>query len=214
MAKGGVTQNVPADGGADAGWGHKPTEWGDTLNRIIKDRQSACRVDSAQFGRKQRPVDVNVDCTEWGAKMLSEMSNTTIVDVFVKNVIKSPRDKQDTLPIGAVSEGAANLLALIGVKVAGKQVALDHDCTIHLVRNHSSETEHLRGQIPITAGDIAAFAEIFNAAQLRDGDPPINRDKTPCIAGIAYLNGFKYEFATSIRKRYVVPKTLYKWKMK
>lgn len=155
-----------------------------------------------------------MDCTPWGAKMLSEMSDTTITDVFVKNAIKSPRDKQAALTIGTVSEGAANLSAQIGVNVAGKLVALDHDCTIHLVRSHSNETEHLRGQVPISASDIAAFAEIFNSAELKPGDPPINKDKTPCIFGVAYLNGFKYEFATSIRRRYVVPKTLYKWKIK
>jgi len=34
MAKGGVTQNVPVEGRADAGWGHKPTEWGKTLDDL------------------------------------------------------------------------------------------------------------------------------------------------------------------------------------
>jgi len=34
MHLGGVTQNVPAEGGPDEGWGSKPTEWGDTLERL------------------------------------------------------------------------------------------------------------------------------------------------------------------------------------
>ncbi len=73
MAKGGVTQNVPIEGKADEGWGHKPTEWDKTLKRIIEERQSACKANPANFGRKQRPVQANMDCTEWGTKKLIEI---------------------------------------------------------------------------------------------------------------------------------------------
>jgi len=38
MAKGGVTQNAPAEGEADEGWGHKPTQWGKTLGDLKADK--------------------------------------------------------------------------------------------------------------------------------------------------------------------------------
>lgn len=50
--RGGVTQHVPAEGGADAGWGQDPREWGKTLNRLVRERLSVCGVQA--FAPKPR----------------------------------------------------------------------------------------------------------------------------------------------------------------
>ena len=47
MAKGGVTQNAPAEGKADEGWGHKPTDGFKGLLNSIEDRLNKCRVNMA-----------------------------------------------------------------------------------------------------------------------------------------------------------------------
>lgn len=72
--RGGVTHNAPAEGNADSGWGSDPRQWSKTLRGLIEQRQRACAVDSANFGRKQRPVAQNVDCTDWGAKLLQMLT--------------------------------------------------------------------------------------------------------------------------------------------
>jgi len=48
MAKGGVTQNVPVEGKADEGWGHKPTEWDKTLEKVKADKVAAAHPDLGQ----------------------------------------------------------------------------------------------------------------------------------------------------------------------
>jgi len=45
MRRGGVTQNVPAEGKADDGWGHKPTDGFKGLLKSIESRLSKCSVD-------------------------------------------------------------------------------------------------------------------------------------------------------------------------
>lgn len=47
MAKGGVTQNVPAEGKADEGWGHKPTDGFKGLLNSIEGRLNKCNVNMA-----------------------------------------------------------------------------------------------------------------------------------------------------------------------
>jgi len=50
-ARGGVTQNPPAEGAADPGWGAKPTAWGETLGRLVRERLAVCDAQHA-FARK------------------------------------------------------------------------------------------------------------------------------------------------------------------
>ena len=58
LARGGVTQGVPADGRADEGWGHKPTEWGKTLGRLVRERINLCGgVEFAAGGAKPSAFD-------------------------------------------------------------------------------------------------------------------------------------------------------------
>lgn len=208
--RGGVTQHVPAEGGADAGWGQDPREWTSTLRRLIQDRQSACLVDAAQFGRKQRPVAQNMDCTEWGAKMLADMENLTPAKMFALNTVKYPREKQPSLRLTDVSESAVEKANALGIALDGKVLALDHDGVRHAFKEHGGDSEYTRGQEPITADDVANWERIFNTAVLRVGQPPMARDGTVLIAGTAYLNGWKYDFAAKVRRRDIVLQTLFK----
>lgn len=54
MAKGGVTQNIPAEGGADAGWGHKPNDGFRGVLNSIENRLGKCRVNMAVSLGKSR----------------------------------------------------------------------------------------------------------------------------------------------------------------
>lgn len=54
MQKGGVTQNVPAEGRADEGWGHKPTDGFKGLLNSIENRLNKCRVNMAVTFAKAR----------------------------------------------------------------------------------------------------------------------------------------------------------------
>jgi SPP1 gp7 family putative phage head morphogenesis protein len=59
MRRGGATQNPPAEGQADAGWGHKPTDGFKGLLNSIDTRLGKCRVNlSAQFAnvRSTQPL--------------------------------------------------------------------------------------------------------------------------------------------------------------
>lgn len=46
-ARGGVTQQPPAEGAADAGWGAKPAGWGLTLGRLVRERLAVCDAQHA-----------------------------------------------------------------------------------------------------------------------------------------------------------------------
>lgn len=54
MQKGGVTQSVPAEGQADEGWGHKPTDGFKGLLNSIENRLSKCSVNMAATFAKAR----------------------------------------------------------------------------------------------------------------------------------------------------------------
>lgn len=52
MRRGGITQQVPAEGAADEGWGHKPTDWGAILERLKKEKLSKAHPALAEAARQ------------------------------------------------------------------------------------------------------------------------------------------------------------------
>jgi ribosomal protein L25 (general stress protein Ctc) len=213
MRRGGATQNPPAEGGADAGWGSDPRQWSETLKRLIRDRQSACKVDAANFGRKQRPVSQNVDCTEWGAKMLDMAKNpqpALIVD-FAKKAV-SVADRQMVEDIGPV-ENHAMLLAKTGVDLSGYTRSIDNYAVRHTIKQHGNpEKEAARGQLAVTLEDFGLIPEITSTPDhvFHGGQNRVKRDVTiytKLIDGIGYWyveeirTGRKQAAADAMRKK-------------
>lgn len=129
---------------------------------------------------------------------------------FVNAATDSPRNKQPSLVLSPMSETAINRASAIGINLSGKSIALDHDGVRHIIKSHGGKDEIKRGQIPITTSDIANWEQIFNAAQLKLGDPPYAKDKTQLISGSAVVGEWLYGFAAKVRRSDVVPLTLFK----
>jgi hypothetical protein len=131
---------------------------------------------------------------------------------FVEAALNDPRTKQPVLALGSVSEEAAARAAATagGISIAGKIAALDHDGMIHTLRQHGGKNERLRGQEPIAQADLARFGEILNAATFAPGNPPVARDGSKLIQGSAVLGEFEYGFIARVRKKHVVPQSLWK----
>lgn len=129
---------------------------------------------------------------------------------FVERALRDPRQKQPPLPLAPVSDAAAALADAFGVDLRGKSIALDHDGVIHAMKGHAKATEALRGQAPLTSDDLALFGDIFNAARLRLGNPPRTKDGTPMVEGEVAIGDWLYGFAARVRRRHVVPQTLFK----
>jgi len=54
--KGGVTQNPPAEGQPDPGWGSDPRAWGETLRRIAQERLNQCKIFGFAKKRAHQPM--------------------------------------------------------------------------------------------------------------------------------------------------------------
>jgi SPP1 gp7 family putative phage head morphogenesis protein len=69
-SRGGVTQNPPAEGQPDAGWGHKPTGQRAKMGAVIAKRQAVCTVAKFAPGASATPIW----CAGQGAKLLAKLA--------------------------------------------------------------------------------------------------------------------------------------------
>lgn len=129
---------------------------------------------------------------------------------FIDRAISNRREKQPPLVLSAVSQEAIDQAKALGIDLAGKSVALDHDGVLHILGRHGAASEKMRGQEPIEASDLAAFAALFNAAGLSAGDPPKAKDGALLLAGSVVQDGWSYTLVAKVRRRHVVPYTLFK----
>lgn len=220
----------PAEGRADAGWDYNPALPldHDTAHRAIGDLQRATdRVLTGQDAMLDRVVaqklaKVNpvvakkaADVLDGAPRLIADNASMKTPQSFVASAVAFPRDKQPVFELVSVSPLSIALAESINVNLNGKKLALDHDSVIHTIKQHGGENEKLRGQEPIAADDLALFGEIVNAAQvLSIGDPPKAKDGTTIITGEAVLGGFVYGFAARIRRKHVVPQSLWKRSIK
>lgn len=129
---------------------------------------------------------------------------------FLERARSTPRNKQPVLALGPVSAMAAARAQAFGMDLAGKSVSLDHDGALHALKQHGGESERKRGQIPVTAEDLARFRELFNRARLRPGDPPVAADGSKVVEGEAVLGGVVYHLVARVRRNHIVPLTMFK----
>jgi hypothetical protein len=133
---------------------------------------------------------------------------------FSEAAIRSPREKQPPFVLSALSEAAIARASLIGIDLRGKQVALDHDGILHIHKQHGSDSEIGRGQVPVIPSDMSVFDMLLNTGEFNLGKPPKAKDGTTLIAGWANLNGWRYDYVAKVRRLHVVPYTLFKRKNK
>ncbi len=129
---------------------------------------------------------------------------------FLQRAIAAPKVKQAAHVMGAVSTGAIARAEMAGIDLQGKMLALDHDGVRHILKQHSGDSEYARGQIPVTVEDFAHFMELFNRAKLTAGNPPIAKDGSMVVEGTVIFDGIVYHLVAKVRRRDVVPHTMYK----
>lgn len=129
---------------------------------------------------------------------------------FIQRAMAAPKVKQAVHVMGAVSTGAIARAEVAGVDLQGKVLALDHDGVRHILKKHGGDSEYARGQIPVTAEDFAHFMELFNRAKLTAGDPPIAKDGSKVVEGTVILDGIVYHLVARVRRKDVVPLTMFK----
>ncbi len=194
----GETLQVPV--GVDPGFGYNAGAARQrALGQLVQDKLATLSPGIADAARRA------------GLELAQEIASPTDAAAHVQRVMASPKDKQPALMLGSVSSLAVKKAADLGVKVEGKLLALDHDGVRHAMQSHGrAATEEPRGQIPVTADDLALFRELFNRAVLVPGVPPVSRDGTPRLEGSAWLGGVEYHFAAVVRRRSVALLTMWK----
>ena len=120
-----------------------------------------------------------------------------------------PADKQPYLALAPVSDATVEQARHLGIEVSGKTIGLDHDGVRHVL-SHSIARESLRGQVPLTPGDVALFPRLLGMAKLTPGTPPVAPDGTRLLAAKATLEGFVYDFIVKVRRKSIVLLTMYK----
>jgi hypothetical protein len=91
-----------------------------------------------------------------------------------------------------------------------KTISINHDDVLHILNTHGTDSEAVRGQVPITPDDISNFGNIFNAAKLDLGT--LGKSGETTVQCVAEVDGFTYRFAVVVRKTRIDLKTLFKRK--
>ena len=130
------------------------------------------------------------------------------LDDFVRAAIEPAPVKQPPLVLGQVDRAAADRWP---VSIEGRQVALDHDYTRHILRRHGGEAESARGQIPLTAELLfgALLVASAESAELVEGDPPKARNGSMLFEATAVVGGFRYTVVWERRRKFIVPYTMH-----
>ncbi|QPF74229.1 minor capsid protein [Roseateles sp. DAIF2] len=129
---------------------------------------------------------------------------------FVSQVQTQPSAKQPPMVLGTLEASAAKAAQELGLDIGDKVLALDHDGVRHALAQHGDERERLRGQIPVTADDLAQFGALFNRANLEPGDPPLSKDGSKMLLAIVKSEGIEYRMAVKVRRNDLVLQTMYK----
>jgi len=92
MAKGGVTQNVPTEDGADKGWGSDPRSWGQTLGQLVRNRISLCGVTKfSADGAKSNLIHCQSEAAFIAMqRALASVDNSAVNETFIKQSIGQP----------------------------------------------------------------------------------------------------------------------------
>lgn len=130
---------------------------------------------------------------------------------FVAAVLGDRRAKQPAHVLGTVSPSLVAGATGVDVAADGRSLALDHDYVLHILDSHGVTAEALRGQLQVSAEDLAGLAEVLGGdVEIRRGDPPRSRNGAPRIVAVATVRGVRWEVVLEVRRKVMVPFTLWK----
>ncbi len=113
--------------------------------------------------------------------------------------------------LGEVGPGLAGHLGHLGHDGAGKTITLEHDRARHILAHHGRMSELLRGQRPVTHGDLAAAHDLLNGAtSTQKGSPSTGRQGHPRFEAISMRGGVTYTIVGEVRKRTVTVINMWK----
>lgn len=169
-----------------------------SLEEVVADRLTKAAPDLARTARDR------------GMAQWHTPAQATDAVEFVKRSAATPQAKQPLQVLGTVSSMATQRAQALGVNLTGRMVALEHDGVLHTLKSHGKPSEALRGQIPVTAEDLARFRDLFNRAKLALGDPLTAKDGSKVLEGEVILGGIVYHLAVRVRRKHIVPFTMFK----
>jgi hypothetical protein len=134
------------------------------------------------------------------------------IDDYVRAVLENRREKQSAWVVGELPPAFCALAdAIEGVQTEGKLFALDLDYLLHIMDRHGGAKEIECGQIPVVAGDfeivVAMLEQVVGVAA---GHPPVSRNGGRRLVFGVESGGIAYEVVLEVRRRYLVPFTLWK----
>ena len=195
----GEIRSIPV--GIDPGFGYNAgvaSARAASLNGVVAERLAKASPDLARAARDD------------GMAPWHTPTRATVAVDMVKRSAATPRVKQPPQVLGEVSSLAIERAQELGVNLTGRTLALEHDGVLHTLKSHGQPSETLRGQIPVTAEDLARFRDLFNRAKLTLGNPPVAKDGSKVLEGEVVLGGVVYHLVARVRRKHVVPFTMFK----
>ena len=142
---------------------------------------------------------------------MDQQEIATAIKSFTRGCLDTPRDKQRPLVIGDIDAAIAAQTDDLGIPIAGKRVALDHDYTRHTLLHHGGPNERNRGQEPITDVDLALAGRLLNQAKnIKSGTPPKSRNGCLRLEVTEAVGGYQYTVVYEVRRTRVVVYTMFK----
>ena len=129
---------------------------------------------------------------------------------YAEEARMKPKAALPRLPLGLIHGEALASAAKLDLDLSKKMVGLDYSGTRHVFEAHGGAGEQLRGQVALTAGDVGAFASIFNAARLEAGVPAKAPDGSRLVQGEVVFGAYRYTFAAKVGKYLVTLYSMYK----
>ena len=136
------------------------------------------------------------------------------VEQSIDGAVKAAKtgDQGVTVRFAKVGDGLADLAGKHQVEIADFDHAIDGSAVRHILANHGSVAEGLRGQVPVTAADIRRLSTIVGHPDhvvfgLR------TKIGTPAIGFVTKMHGAVYVYVAELRRgRWVLAaKTLWKY---
>ena len=196
---------LPDGGGLaqpDKGWDYNPFE----------DRMQWAEKALERFDPKLRAVGEKFSVANV-ANSMKAIATLTDVKQFLVNALEHRSNNQTPLVLQPLSKKIYANLAVLGAKPRDRVVALDHDNVLHIHDSHGLDKELLRGQIPITAEDLMNSGELLEVAtSMVPGKPSHSKNGAMRVVIEADDQEFRYSITFEVRRHYLVPLTMYKFK--
>jgi hypothetical protein len=116
-------------------------------------------------------------------------------------VADDPRGRHPLHRLGPPTPRVRRELERLGIEYAPREVALDRDFVVHILRRHGGDS---RGQRPVGAADIALARMILGRGRINHSNPRVSFKGVRRIFADATIAGIQYQAAFEIRKGAIV----------